>query len=196
MKKLRDRLALGLLAWGSLVGCSKRDQTLAPKLYAALQPVRALTHGYAVIDLPRLTDFPWDSVYFFQGETGDEYMMEVTGIRWSMGEVPNHYTRLVFVHQGQIIRYADLWQEETNELMSQLPLPIWMGIYPCDGRRPVCPRNKARFASFPTCESGNVYYTLIPLACLDNFKDELATACYQSSTHPTQEPASQDSVQR
>jgi len=57
----------------------------------------------SIVDLNSVTDFEWDSVFVFGGLTTFEEINEAIGIDCKCKAVKDNYTRIVFLHQGEIV---------------------------------------------------------------------------------------------
>ncbi len=158
-----------------LVGCTGSNDELLEKMRQQMEPVRTMTHGYRVLNLSDLTDFEWDSVYFFRGGSvpDNAEINSKIGFEWYEGAVPDGFRRLLFVRGREVVSYTDFipWNEQ--------PMPIWM--FGCRGDRGWgISRNDARFAVFRNCSSGasdiGTYY-MVPLRCVDNFQALIEQGC-------------------
>jgi hypothetical protein len=101
-------LFMGLTALTS--GCSTdgaSDEQLATTLRRTLAPLQRGERQAQVFQLADLTEFPWDSVYFFKGEEDDRVIAGAIGFEWIGPDVPNLYTRVLFTRQAKVVRFVD-----------------------------------------------------------------------------------------
>jgi hypothetical protein len=142
---------------------------LLSKNRVALAPVRKLSSGYRILNLDSLTDFAWDSVYYFTEEVSERHISATIGFSWKGPDVPNSCKRLLFVHNRQVATFVDFNQYANSDEQIDWPIPIhmWVCTELAKTGRTVCPRNKARFAVSRSCSKYGIEYPLVPLACLD-----------------------------
>ena len=155
-------------------GCSKTlavesNDALLAKIRLTLNPLRKQNSGYVVMNLDSLTDFTWDSVYYFTEEVGAHHISTTIGFPWEGPSVPNSYKRLLFVHNHQVVTFVDFNEYANADEQVEWPIPIHM--WACTKISPVgktvCPRNKARFAVSRSCSKYGIVYPLVPIECLD-----------------------------
>jgi hypothetical protein len=94
-------LALTLMVLAAVVGCSsvRFNDTFNAKLYTA-------AHAGKSVDLHDLTDFDWDTVYFFQAAWKGSSVNEVVGEQvMPDGDYQDDNVMLwVFKHDGRVVR--------------------------------------------------------------------------------------------
>lgn len=158
-----------------LVGCTGSNDEFLEKMRQQMKPVRTMTHGYRVLNLSDLTDFEWDSVYFFRGGSvpDNAEINSKIGFEWDGESVPDGFNRLLFVRGREVVSYTDFipWNEQ--------PMPIWM--FGCRGDRGWgISRKDARFAVFRDCASGETY-DMVPLRCIDDFRVLIEQGCTEKT---------------
>jgi hypothetical protein len=164
---MRKGMVMAALA---LTGCShgpRPNQSYAPLLArfrTELAPVRTSVQGYRVIDLASVTDFAWDSVYYFTGYQGSRDISAAVGEAWEGPEVPDHAKRLLFVRAGHVVTFVDFQAYTDPKEPSNLPVRLWDCI---PSPRRVYGRHQARFAVCRHCTQDGLSYPLFPVACLD-----------------------------
>ncbi|PJJ58947.1 hypothetical protein CLV45_0359 [Hymenobacter chitinivorans DSM 11115] len=167
----------------ALSGCSDpTNERLTQQIRQQLAPVQSLRGGHLLLDLSKATDFAWDTVYFFKGEEGGEYANAKMGTHWDGPDVPNLFTRLIFVYHRKVVAYAD-FNKQTSVLGSwpnNFSLPIWM--YQCPEKGNGIARAAAQFAVFRSCDYGYVSYPMVPLNCLAHFSDIATQVCDSSQS--------------
>jgi hypothetical protein len=158
-----------------VTSCSGSDDKLLAKLKQQIMPVRTMKSGYRILNLDSLTDFEWDSVYWFHNNEGfdtDKLISKRIGFAWKGAAIPNQCSRILFVHQKEVVNYVDCsyYDGGANDAM-----PIQ--LYGCSETAYGIARKQAKFAVFHLCTHGFTAYPFLQIACLGNFKDFLATGC-------------------
>lgn len=159
---------LGLLI--GLLGCSGSDNTTLKKLQAAVENENVGPKGYNVIKLEDITDFEWDTAYFFQEATPVLDIRNEIGFMWDGTAVPNFHHRFLFVGKGKVVGFVDYNFKE------EFPL----SVYGCNQDRWIYPRSRATFASFKYCTTGEdqkTVYTFIPEPCVENIQQLMGQKC-------------------
>lgn len=147
---------LAILALATMMSCSKSDELLHDKIIAAVKPVDFLAPGrYKLISLDSLTDFEWDTLYVFGGETRSGNISRKIGFKWNGSNVPNLHSRLLFTNGVEVVAYVDF----NNETF---PIDLkW-----CDESFQSYSHNRAKFVTFKYCDGRNrVYYPMVPIDC-------------------------------
>ena len=154
-----------LLTFFALMGCSNENNKLLEKLEAAVkkEPGKA---GYTVVQLASITDFEWDTLYYFAGQVSPEEVEDQIGIKWDGGKIPGGYDRLIFVNNNQVVSYVDYKLEE-------FPLQV----FGCNNDQWVYPRNRSTFAAFKYCQGEKEVYAFIPEPCFGNIKELKQNKC-------------------
>jgi len=156
-----------LLLICSLLSCSENNDKLLDKLRAAVTTGEAGNKGYKIVSMAKLTDFEWDTLYYFQELTTAKYMSEEIGFKWNGPEVPNLHHRLLFVKEGKVTSFVDYPYQE-------FPLVV----YGCNDNRWIYPRSSTDFAAFKYCSSGDTAtYTFIPVKCVENLRELMGQKC-------------------
>lgn len=163
---MQKKLLLFILVLFVFTGCSDSNNQLRDKLQKAVTSGNAGAQGYKTISLEELTDFEWDTLYYFQQLTSPRDISDEIGFKWSGSEVPNLHHRLLFVKNGQVTSFVDYDYTE-------FPLVV----YGCNQDRWVYPRSRTAFASFKYCEGDKPAYTFIPVACVENLRELMGQKC-------------------
>ena len=161
---MRNTLLL-LLTLFVLMGCSDNDNKLLDKLQTAVkkEPGKA---GYTVVELESITDFEWDTLYFFAGQVSPEEVNNQIGIKWDGGKIPGGYDRLIFVKNNQVVSFIDY-------NLVEFPLQV----FGCNTDRWIYPRNRSTFAAFKYCQGEKEVYAFIPEPCFGNIKELQQNKC-------------------
>ncbi|MEJ8757883.1 hypothetical protein WG947_12790 [Pontibacter sp. H259] len=161
---MRNTLLL-LLTFFALTSCSDSDTKLLDKLQAAVEkePGKA---GYTLVKLEEVTDFEWDTLYYFAGQVSPEEVVDQIGIKWDGGKIPGGHDRLLFVHNNKVVSFLDYKLEE-------FPLQV----FGCNTDRWIYPRNRSTFAAFKYCQGEKEVYAFIPEPCFGNIKELKAARC-------------------
>jgi hypothetical protein len=160
-----------------ITSCSGSDVKLSDKLQQQILPIRTMKSGYRVLDLDSLTDFEWDSVYWFHNNSGfdtNELISNKIGFNWKGASIPNQCSRLLFVRQKEVVNYVDCNYYDSNGGVNNA-LPIQ--LYGCSKTAYGIARKQAKFAVFHLCNHGSTHYPFLQLSCLDNYRDFLAVGC-------------------
>lgn len=164
---MRKRLPLlFILVLFVFTGCSDSNNPLLEKLQTAITSGEAGPSGYKTISLEKLTDFEWDTLYYFQQLTSVNDIRNEIGFKWDGTQVPNLHHRLLFVKNGQVTSFMDY-------AYADFPLVV----YGCNQDRWVYPRSRTEFASFKYCQGDTVTYTFIPVACIENLQELMGQKC-------------------
>ncbi|MDX5438157.1 MAG: hypothetical protein LPK03_13225 [Pontibacter sp.] len=155
-----------LLALIWLAGCSGSNTSLNDKLRTAVTEGEAGTQGYKTIQLGDLTDFEWETMYYFQPNEDEKAISEVIGFAWEGAEVPEDHRRLLFVNGQEVVSYVDYYYND---------FPLF--VYGCEGDRWVYPKSRSTFASFKYCSGEQEVYTFIPVACVENIRELMDSKC-------------------
>jgi hypothetical protein len=174
MKKLPLLVVSSLLL---VTSCSGSDDKLFAKLQQQILPVRTMTSGYHILNLDSLTDFEWDSVYWFHNNEGfntDKLISNKIGFSWEGEAIPDHCSRILFVHKNEVVDYVDCrYYDDDGGVRNALPIQL----YGCSKTAYGIARKQAKFAVFRLCNHRATHYPFLPLTCLENFKDFLAVGC-------------------
>ena len=149
-----------------LTGCSDSNDALLEKLQAAVEKEEFGADGYQVIALDSLTDFEWETVYFFQAPEDEKAISDAIGFKWKGDAVPELNRRLLFVNNGEVVSFVDYDYTE---------FPLF--VYGCNTDRWVYPRSRSRFATFKYCVSDETIYPFIPVECIDNLREMVEAGC-------------------
>lgn len=190
-----------LLCLLPLLGCSGSDEVLLAKIYREIQPVRAMTTGYRVLDLDSLTDFAWDSVYFSQCDSecgGDKSILATLGWR-GVPALQDGSRRLSFVRQNETVAYVDYFASG-SVYPTNPPLPLSLagckeGGYG-SGAHGIA-RKQAKFAVFRNCAIGGLerpVYIMVPLSCVKHFGVAIAQGCTEETIRMLNQPHLYDSA--
>ncbi len=157
---------LVLLALAS--GCSDSDNTLNDNLLKAVTEGEVGPQGYKTIQLADVTDFDWDTMYYFQPNEDKKAISDAIGFRWEGDAVKAGHRRLLFVKGEQVVSFVDYNYEE---------LPLF--VYGCEDDKWVYPKSRTEFASFKYCSGSDdtPVYAFIPVRCLSNIQELMAQAC-------------------
>lgn len=159
-------ILLLLIVLPLLAGCSGGNKDLREKLQNAVEADDAGTKGFKTIELTKLTDFEWDTAYFFQASETARDISDRIGYKWDGSDVPDWHNRLLFVKGGKVVSYTDYNYQE-------FPLRV----FGCNTDQWVYPRSRSRFASFKYCQNVEPVYTFIPEPCLRNIRELMADKC-------------------
>lgn len=160
------KLILLLTVTALLMSCSDSNDDLLEELQTAVEKEEVGANGYNVVELESLTDFEWDTVYFFQAFEDKRDISDAIGFKWEGETVPEFYRRLLFVKDGQVVSFVDYNYED---------FPLF--VYGCNEDRWVYPRNRTTFATFKYCKDGETIYPFIPVDCASNLSDLIKTGC-------------------
>ncbi|PRY10651.1 hypothetical protein CLV24_11370 [Pontibacter ummariensis] len=149
-----------------LFSCSDSDSSLNEKLEEAVVDGEAGPEGYKTIQMAELTDFEWETMYYFQPNEDKKVISDAIGFKWEGDAVPENHRRLLFVNGEKVVSYVDYYYEE---------LPLF--VYGCEGDRWVYPKSRTDFASFKYCEGDKEVYTFIPVQCIDNIRELMENKC-------------------
>jgi hypothetical protein len=148
------------------MGCSDSNNQLLDKLQTAVTAEKTGKAEYNVVKLDELTDFEWDTVYFFAGQVNPKEIADEIGIKWDGKATPGGHDRLLFVHNNKVVSYIDYKLEE-------LPLRV----YGCNQDRWVYPRSRSTFATFKYCQDDKEVYAFIPEPCFGNIRELKGNKC-------------------
>lgn len=162
IRKLLLPLTLLLL----LAGCSDSNDDLLEKLQAEVEKEELGADGYQVIALDSLTDFEWDTLYFFQASEDYKAISDAIGFKWDGATVPELNRRLLFVNNGEVVSFVDYDYTE---------FPLF--VYGCNTDRWVYPRSRSRFATFKYCANDETTYPFIPVECISNLSEMVKAGC-------------------
>ena len=165
---MKKNLLLLLIVF-AFAGCSKSDDELLNKLRTEVEKEGGKT-GYHTVSMESLTDFDWDLMYFFAGETDVKEIEGQIGFKWDGSAIPGGHNRLLFVHQNQVVNYIDYNAEE-------FPLRV----FGCNQDRWIYPHNSSTFATFKYCHNGEEVYAFIPESCLENIRELMALKCKETA---------------
>ncbi|MFD1184755.1 hypothetical protein [Pontibacter rugosus] len=149
-----------------LLSCSDSNSDLEDKLTAAITEGEAGPQGYKTVQMAELTDFDWDTMYYFQASEDKKEISDVIGFKWEGATVPQLSRRLLFVKDQQVVSFVDFNYNE---------LPLF--IYGCEGDKWIYPKSRTNFASFKYCEGDREVYTFIPVQCIDNIRELIDYKC-------------------
>jgi hypothetical protein len=161
-----------LLTTVSFMGCSDSNTDLLDKLQTAVEKEDVGADGYQVIAMESLTDFEWETMYFFQEGEDEKMISDALGFKWQGATVPPLNRRLLFVQGDKVVSYTDY---DYNEF------PLF--VYGCNTDRWVYPRSRSRFATFKYCASAEtVLYPFIPVECIGNLREMVEAGCPEPAT--------------
>ncbi|WP_147294190.1 hypothetical protein [Pontibacter diazotrophicus] len=160
------RKLLLLLTITTFLSCSDSNTDLLDELQAAVDEEEMGENGYNVVELESLTDFEWDTLYFFQAGEDKRAISDAIGFRWEGETVPQLNRRLLFTKDGQVVSYTDY---------NYMEFPLM--VYGCNEDRWVYPRSRSRFATFKYCSDGTTIYPFIPVECAGNLSEMIETGC-------------------
>ncbi|MCC9137071.1 hypothetical protein ACFSKU_20425 [Pontibacter silvestris] len=149
-----------------LGSCSDNNNELLEKLQAAVEEENAVGNDFHVVDMDSLTDFEWETLYFFDAGEDKRSISDQIGFKWDGPVVPDLHRRLLFVNEGQVVTYTD-YKFDDFPLM----------VYGCNEDRWVYPRSRSRFATFRYCNQNNVIYPFIPVTCVENLSGMMGQDC-------------------
>lgn len=155
-----------LLTITTFLGCSDSNSNLLDKLQSAVEEEKMGENGYNVVDLESMTDFEWDTLYFFQAGEDKRAISDAVGFKWEGATVPQLNRRLLFVENGQVVSYMDY---------NYMEFPLM--VYGCNEDRWVYPRSRTRFATFKYCDDGETIYPFIPVECAGNLSEMMEIGC-------------------
>ncbi|GAB3541300.1 hypothetical protein GCM10027443_40450 [Pontibacter brevis] len=150
----------------TFLSCSDSNNDLLDKLRSAVEEEEMGENRYNVVDLANLTEFEWDTLYFFQAGEDKRAISDAIGFKWEGATVPELNRRLLFVKDGQVVSYTDYNYRE---------FPLF--VYGCNEDRWVYPRSRTRFATFKYCNNGNTVYPFIPVECAANLSEMIEAGC-------------------
>jgi len=160
------KLLLSVPVFLLLMSCSDSNDGLLDKLQASVEEAEEGTHGYQVIALDSLTDFEWETLYFFQAGEDKKAISDAIGFKWEGETVPELNRRLLFVQDGKVVSFVDYNYTE---------FPLF--VYGCNTDRWVYPRSRSRFATFKYCAHEETTYPFIPVECISNLSEMLGHGC-------------------
>ena len=160
------KLLLPFTALLLLMGCSDSNDDLLEKLQESVEKEEFGADGYQVIAVDSLTDFEWETLYFFQAGEDKKGISDAIGFKWEGATVPELNRRLLFVNKGKVVSFVDYNYTE---------FPLF--VYGCNTDRWVYPRSRSRFATFKYCASEETIYPFIPVECISNLNEMVATGC-------------------
>lgn len=166
MKTILMKSSLLLLVMLAFLSCSDSNNQLIDRLKKAVESVDKNEAGYEVVELGQLTDFEWDTLYYFHQLDDKNYISQQIGFKWDGDAVPNLHRRFLFVKDGKVVSYTDYE-------FSELPLIV----YGCVEDRWIYPRNRANFATFKYCQGEEFSYPFIPVPCVGDFKEMMGKEC-------------------
>lgn len=149
-----------------LTGCSDSNDDLLEKLQAAVETAEVGADGYQVVAIDSLTDFEWETMYFFQASEDKKAISDAVGFKWEGDAVPELNRRLLFVNDGEVVSFVDYNYTE---------FPLF--VYGCNTDRWVYPRSRSRFATFKYCASDETIYPFIPVECIGNLSEMIEAGC-------------------
>ncbi|NDK56067.1 hypothetical protein [Pontibacter fetidus] len=154
-----------ILAFFALTACSDTNNKLLDKLQTAVkkEPGKA---GYTQVKLESITDFEWDTLYYFAGQVSPEEINDQIGIKWDGGKIPGGHDRLIFVKDNKVVSFVDYD-------LSEFPLQV----FGCNTDQWIYPRNRSMFAAFKYCQGEKEVYAFIPEPCYDNIKELQQNKC-------------------
>lgn len=155
-----------LLALFGLAGCSGSNAELAEKLRNAVTEGEVGAEGYKTVQLAELTDFDWETMYYFQPNEDQYAISDAIGFKWEGPEVPENHRRLLFVSSQEVVSYVDYYYTD---------FPLF--VYGCQGDRWVYPKSRSTFATFKYCNQEQEIYTFIPIACAEDIQELKAYTC-------------------
>lgn len=165
-KNMMIRKVFLLLTTITFLSCSDSNNTLLENLQTAVEEEKMGEEGYNVVDLASLTDFEWDTLYFFQASEDKRAISDAVGFKWEGATVPQLNRRLLFVKDGQVVSYTDYNYTEFP-----------MMVYGCNEDRWVYPRSRTKFATFKYCDDGETIYPFIPVECAGNLSEMVEIGC-------------------
>lgn len=166
MKTILMKNILFLFVLLASVSCSDSNNQLLDRLKDAVESVDKNEAGYEIIALEQLTDFEWDTLYYFHQLDDKNYISRQIGFKWDGDPVPNLHRRFLFVKDGKVVSYTDYE-------FSELPVTL----YGCAEDRWVYPRNRTNFAAFKYCSGEEYSYPFIPAPCVGEFRDMIDADC-------------------
>ncbi|GAB3826727.1 hypothetical protein GCM10028895_38100 [Pontibacter rugosus] len=110
------------------MSCSDSNSDLEDKLTAAITEGEAGPQGYKTVQMAELTDFDWDTMYYFQASEDKKEISDVIGFKWEGATVPQLSRRLLFVKDQQVVSFVDFNYNE-------LPL-LFMAVRAINGYTP------------------------------------------------------------
>lgn len=149
-----------------LLGCSGSNSGLNEKLKAAVTEGEVGPEGYKTIQMAELTDFDWDTMYYFQPNEDEKAISDAIGFKWEGAEVPENHRRLLFVKGQEVVSYVDYLYDE---------FPLF--VYGCGDDKWVYPKGRTTFASFKYCDGATEVYTFIPVKCAENIRELMQYKC-------------------
>lgn len=149
-----------------LLSCSDSNSELNEKLKAAVTEGEPGTQGYKTIQMAELTDFEWETMYYFQPNEDQKAISDAIGFKWQGDVVPDNHRRLLFVNGEEVVSYVDYYYDE---------FPLF--VYGCEGDRWVYPKSRTNFASFKYCDGEKEIYTFIPVQCAENIQELMDYEC-------------------
>lgn len=155
-----------LLIITTFLGCSDSNDDLLEKLQASVEEEEVGANGYQVIAMDSLTDFEWETLYFFQASEDEKAISDAIGFKWKGATVPELNRRLLFVNDGKVVSFVDYDYTE---------FPLF--VYGCNTDRWVYPRSRSRFATFKYCANDETTYPLIPVDCISNLSEMMEKGC-------------------
>ncbi|WP_139307986.1 hypothetical protein [Pontibacter flavimaris] len=155
-----------LLALLLLAGCNGSNTALNEKLKAAVTGGEVGPEGYKTIRMAELTDFDWDTMYFFQPNEDEKSISDAIGFKWEGDAVPDNHRRLLFVKDGEVVSYVDYYYND---------FPLF--VYGCEADKWVYPKSRSEFASFKYCSGEEQVYAFIPVPCVENIRLLMDNKC-------------------
>jgi hypothetical protein len=187
-------VVLASMSIAALTSCHRSDKHLLIQLHQELTPLDTMTTGYRKLNLDSLTDFAWDRVYFFRGDTSPEFISKEIGFSWSGPAVYHTDRRLLFVRQQEVVAYVDCSRALARSVDEPF-LPISMYQCPTDKSAGI-PRKQAKFAVYRTCDGAFITYAMAPLNCLSHFQDDIVEGCQDYIDPKSSTKHTADSVKR
>lgn len=160
------RYILPLIALLYLASCSDSNSSLEEKLMTAVTEGEVGADGYKTIQLSDLTDFEWETMYYFQPYEDKKVISDAIGFKWDGAEVKEGFRRLLFVKGDEVVSYVDYNYNE-------FPL----AVYGCEGDKWVYPKSRTQFASFKYCSGEKEVYTLMPVRCIEDIRELMQYKC-------------------
>ncbi|UOQ99374.1 hypothetical protein MUN81_07705 [Hymenobacter sp. 5317J-9] len=178
-----------------LVSCTGSNDDFFEKMSQRMKPVRTMTEGYRVLDLNSLTDFEWDTVYFFKGGSlADMDIKDINmtiGFEWNGPPIGSEVRRLLFVRGREVVSYTDFMPDGGG--VGQ-PMPIWM--FGCKGDKGSgISRKDARFAVFRNCAASGDFQ-MVPLKCVEDSRIVIEQGCTEKTLELLKHPFLYDSTGR
>jgi hypothetical protein len=149
-----------------LISCSDSNDKLIDELKAIVEADEKMETGYTVVELAELTDFDWDTLYYFHQLDDKKYISQQIGFKWDGEAVPNLQRRFLFVKDGKVVSYSDY-------AFNDLPITL----YGCSQDRWVYPRSRASFAAFKYCRGDEFSFPFIPVPCINEFQEMVDADC-------------------